>query len=288
MPEREYVAPSVVVGVDGSRWAIEAACWAVDEAIRRDIPLRLVYALDPREGGTGDAADLARRFAAAQTAVRCAAAAIESTDEPVKIEAEIVHQPPVPALLDASGGAALLCVGAIGLNHFRDGNVGSTATALAAGAHCPVAVVRGHDPVPSAQRWVGVELDGSTGDAVLRHGFDEARSRRAPLRVLTIWRSRYPDIHDDHAVAAGNRDAKAALERRLKCWRSNYPEVDVSTAAVHGNSLSYLMAQGNSIQLLVVAHERGEGIAELLGAAGNAVLQRADCSVLICEPQNRL
>lgn len=288
MPDREHVAPSVVVGVDGSRWAIEAACWAVDEAIRRDIPLRLVYALDPREGGTDDAGALARRFAAAQTAVRCAAAAIESTDEPVKIEAEIVHQPPVPALLDASGGAALLCVGAIGLNHFRDGHVGSTATALAAGAHCPVAVVRGHDPVPSAQRWVGVELDGSTGDAVLRHGFDEARLRRAPLRILTIWRSRYPDIHDDHAVAAGNRDAKAALERRLKCWRSNYPDVNVSTAAVHGNSLSYLMAQGNSIQLLVVAHERGEGIAELLGAAGNAVLQRADCSVLICEPQNRL
>lgn len=78
------------------------------------------------------------------------------------------------------------------------------------------------------------------------------------------------------------------MERRLKCWRSNYPDVNVSTAAVHGNSLSYLMAQGNSIQLLVVAHERGEGIAELLGAAGNAVLQRADCSVLICEPQNRL
>ncbi len=287
MPERERVAPSVVVGVDGSRWAIEAACWAVDEAVRRDIPLRLVYAVDSGEDND-DAERIARQFAAAQTAVRCTAAAVESTDRPVKIEAEIVQQQPVAALLDASKGAAMLCVGAIGLNHFRDRHIGSTATALATAARCPVAVVRGHDPVASAQRCVAVELDGSTGDGALRHGFDEARSRGAPLRVLTTWRSRYPDIHDGHAVAAGNRDAKAALERRLKCWRARYPEVDVTTVALHGNSLSYLITHGDSIQLLVVAHERGQGIAELLGAAGNAVLAHADCSVLVCEPQNLL
>ncbi len=229
MPERERVAPSVVVGVDGSRWATEAACWAVDEAVRRAIPLRLVYAVDSGED-TDDAQRIARQFAAAQTAVRCTAAAVESTDRPVKIEAEIVQQHPVAALLDASRGAAMLCVGAIGLNHFRDRHIGSTATALATAAHCPVAVVRGHDPVASTQRCVAVELDGSTSDAALRHGFDEARSRGAPLRVLTTWRSRYPpDIHDGHAVAAGNRDARAALERRLKCWRARYPEVDVTT-----------------------------------------------------------
>ena len=40
-------APSVVVGIDGSRTALDAALWAVDEAVSRDIPLRLVYAIDP-------------------------------------------------------------------------------------------------------------------------------------------------------------------------------------------------------------------------------------------------
>ncbi|AKK27309.1 universal stress protein [Mycobacterium sp. EPa45] len=288
MPEREHVAPAVVVGVDGSRWAIEAACWAVDEAVRRDIPLRLVYALDPTDGGHEGAQHIARQFAVAQTAVRCAASAVEATNKPVKIEWEVVAQQPVPALLDAARGAAMLCVGAIGRNHFRGSHVGSTAMALATAAKCPVTVVRGHNPVPSAQRRVAVELDGPTGDLALRHGFDEASSRGVPLRVLTIWHSRYTDIHDEHAVAHGNRDAKAALERRLKCWRKSYPDVNVTTTAVHGNSLSYLMDQGNSIQLLVVAHERGHGIQELLGAAGNAVLQHADCSVLICEPENPL
>ncbi len=41
MAEIQNVAASVVVGVDGSRAAVDAALWAVDEAIARDIPLRL-------------------------------------------------------------------------------------------------------------------------------------------------------------------------------------------------------------------------------------------------------
>ena len=40
-------SPAVVVGIDGSRTAIDAALWAVDEAVSRDIPLRLVYAIGP-------------------------------------------------------------------------------------------------------------------------------------------------------------------------------------------------------------------------------------------------
>ena len=36
-------SPAVVVGIDGSRSAVGAALWAVDEAVSRDIPLRLVY-----------------------------------------------------------------------------------------------------------------------------------------------------------------------------------------------------------------------------------------------------
>ena len=35
-------APSAVVSIEGSRPAIHAAQWAIDEAISRSIPLRLV------------------------------------------------------------------------------------------------------------------------------------------------------------------------------------------------------------------------------------------------------
>ena len=40
-------SPAVVVGINGSPTAVDAALWAVDEAVSRDIPLRLVYAIDP-------------------------------------------------------------------------------------------------------------------------------------------------------------------------------------------------------------------------------------------------
>lgn len=288
MPEPRGAAPSVVVGIDGSRWAVEAACWAVDEAVRRDIAMRLVYAVGTGVGCDGDAQYITRQFATAQTALRCASAAIESTGKPVKIEAEIVQQQPVAALLVASSDAAMVCVGAIGLSHFRAGHLGSTAGALAASARCPVAVVRGHVPVRSPQRSVVVELDGPTGDHVLRHGFDEARTRGAPLQALSVWQSRRPDINEDHAVTTGDRDATAAMQRRLRRWRNSYPEVTVTTAAVHGNPLSYFVAHGDSIQLLVVGHERRRGVGELLGAAGNAMVQHVDCSVLICGPQTLL
>ena len=46
-PER--YASSVVVGVDGSSAALNAARWAVDEAVGRDIPLRLIRVVAARE-----------------------------------------------------------------------------------------------------------------------------------------------------------------------------------------------------------------------------------------------
>ena len=48
--------PSIVVGIDGSKAAVHAALWAVDEAVSRDIPLRLLYAIEPdpaRPAGLG-------------------------------------------------------------------------------------------------------------------------------------------------------------------------------------------------------------------------------------------
>jgi nucleotide-binding universal stress UspA family protein len=285
----DHVPPAVVVGIDGSRSALDAALWAVDEAVGRDIPLRLVYAIAPDDTHDSDPNDAARKLAAAEVAVRYAFTAVESTDKPVKIEVEILQGAPVRALLDASRNAAMVCVGSIGLKHFQGGRIGSTAAALASAAHCPVAIVRGHDPLKAAQRWVAVEVDGPpAGDATLRHGLEEARLRGAPLRVLTTWQSRFTDIHDNDAVTDGNRLAKAALERHLEQWRKRYPDLDVRAVAVHGNTLSYLAKNGDSIQLLVVGHERGHGIGELVGAPGCAALHGANVSVLICESQNVL
>ena len=110
---------AVVVGIDGSRDAVDAALWAVDEAVSRDIPLRLVYAIDPDNNSGEDPQDIARDLATAEMAVRYAYTAVESTDKPVKIEVEILQARPTRALLEASRSAAMACVGAMGLRHSK-------------------------------------------------------------------------------------------------------------------------------------------------------------------------
>jgi nucleotide-binding universal stress UspA family protein len=288
MADHNSPSHAVVVGIDGSRNAVDAALWAVDEAVSRDIPLRLLYAIDPTTAGT-DPQDTARDLARAEVAVRYAFTAVESTENPVKVEVEILQERPTRALLEASRWTPLVCVGSMGLEHSTKGRIGSTAAALAASAHCPVAVIRRHDPLHARGQWIVAEVDESAAsDGVLRRAIDEAQLRGAPLRVLVTWQSRFTDIHDRDAVADGNRMARAQLDRRLAQWKKRYPDLDVRAVAVHGSTLSFLTKNADSIQLLVVGRELTGGIAALVGPPGYAALQNADCSVLICEPQNVL
>lgn len=282
--------PSVVVGIDGSRAAVDAALWAVDEAVSRNIPLRLVYAIEPSDIARLDAQVAAHELATAEIAVRHAFVAIESTEKPVKIEVEILqNRSSTRALLEASRSAAMICLGSSGLKHATQGRVGSTAAAVAAQAHCPVAISRGRDPQRHEPGWIVAEVDGTcASNGVLQRGLDEARLRDAPLRVLTCWQSRFTDIHDCHAVGDGNRLAKAALDRRLRVWRRRYPGLDIQSVAVHGNTLTYLAKNAASIQLVVVGRERARGVGDLVGPLGHAAIHDTNCSVLICESQNVL
>jgi hypothetical protein len=112
--------------------------------------------------------------------------------------------------------------------------------------------------------------------------------RHAPLHVLTTWQSHYTDLHDNRAVADGNRLAKARLDRRLAEWKTRHPDLDVEAVAVHGSMVNYLAKNAQAIQLLVVAHDRIHGIGELIGPPCCGTLSDGNCSVLICEPQNVL
>jgi len=286
MNDRFAESPSVVVGIDGSRTAIDAALWAVDEAVDRDIPLRLVYAIDP---DSSPGADDAQKLAAAEIAVRHAFTAVESTDKPVKIEVEILQGRPSKVLHSAARWAAILCVGSVGLKHVSRGQVGSTAAALAISGHCPVAIIRGFDPTRNKTRWVVAEVDDTSAtDGVLLQGIEEARIRRAPLRVVTTWHSRFTDIYDGDAVGAGSRMAKAQLDRRLAQWRHRHPDVAMKATAVHGNIHNFLARNADSIQLLVVSPARAHGVRELVGPPGYAALHKAGSSVLVCGPPNVL
>ncbi len=273
---RELAVPQpVVVGIDGSKAAIRAALWAVDEAVSRDAPLRLLCAAE--RGGTEEIA---------ATSIRRAAKAIEAAGKPVKLETQVVPGPAIGSLISASASAAMLCVGAVGLRHFQPGRVGSVAAAVAMSARCPVAIVRDRDGHPAADSIV-VELDGSPDNGVLLGAaVEEARLRNAAIRAI-ICRREAPDDKGPAAVAQaeGDRRALADLERRLARWKRRYPDLRVESLAVHGGLLGYL-ALRRSVGLVVVDARNRRQVNELVGPSGSAVLQDADCSVLVVNQQH--
>lgn len=278
MGEFRLPSPAVIVGVDGSCDGVDAALWAVDEAVSRDIPLRLLYARAPSRDPARGAAELDT----AELAIRHLVTTVESTDKPVKIEVETLRGHLTDALLEASQSAAMICVGFPGGRTAARGLAGSTA-ALVASAECPVTVVRSSPTACGEPGWIVVVLDESpAGEHVLEFGLDEARLRQAPLHVLTTWQLRFTDIHDTGAIASGNRWAKACLDRRLAGWRDGYPDVEMKAVAVQGNALNYLVRNLKSIQLVVAGGEYLDVLSDLLDPPGRP---DTDCSVMICETQ---
>jgi nucleotide-binding universal stress UspA family protein len=289
MREPAPPAPAVVVGIDGSQPAISAALWAVAEAVDRDLPLRLLYAIEPHDPANSDCESIARDFAGAEIAVRHAAMAIESADQPVKIEVEIVHDRAAAALVAASHSAAMVCVGAVGASSpaspcVQHADVGSTVSALLARARCPVAIVRPARPHGGETGWVVTEFaDSADGNTVLGHALDEARLRKAPLRVLASWRPSFPDVQDSHVSAEGGRQARAALERSLTRYRRLYPELDIHPVAVPGNALNFLARHADSIQLIVFGHRPDDELSEFAGPTTYSMIDGLTCSILISE-----
>lgn len=286
--QEQHAPRSVVVGVDGSKPAVHAALWAIDEALSRDIPLRLLYAVDPGDGAQHPEQQ-AHKLAVAETATREAVTAIESTGRPVKIEVEIDQDRPLAALVRASRPAAMLCVGAVGFHHFQPGRVGSTAAALATSAHCPVAVIHTHEG--SSRRtdpgWILVEADSSPQTGVLLEvAVDEARLRNAPLRIVTCWQSRISDIHGARGAADTNRRLQAELDRRLSRWTHHHPDLDVQSVALRGSVVDYLQENVESVQLVVVGAREHRTLRELLGPSGSAALRHTNCSVLVADHQH--
>lgn len=235
-------ASSVVVGVDGSQAANQAALWAVDEAVSRDIPLRLVYVIDATD--LSSAGPDHSYLASARVALYDTQRTVEAAGQPVKIESEILWGEPLAKLKEQSRWATMICIGPIGKTHACHGD-GSVARALPGLARCPVVVVRqplGGLASPDAGSIV-VEAE---NDVVLQHAFEEANLRRAPLRAIALWHAESPDD-----IVDGKRLAQAQLGRRITRWRRIYPDVTVEAVAVHGDVCTYLAALGESVQLLV-------------------------------------
>lgn len=276
---------AVIVGIDGSRSAVRAALWAVDEALHRDVPLRLVHVAPQPEFPEFD-----NEPSTAGMALRHAVREIGSTRKPVKVHADIRHGRVADVLLDASRNALMLCVGAIGISGSDTRKVGSTAAEVLRSVRCPVAVIRDGQVPAGAEPSVVVEVD-ETHESVasLELAAHEARLRRAPMRVLLRHR---PMPLFGHRVATLARDdrqvAAVLLERRLAPIRARHSDLDIRVLDPVGGTLDYLERQGHSVQLVVLGAGDAAHVQELVGPNGCGVLGRTHCSVLVAARQRLL
>jgi nucleotide-binding universal stress UspA family protein len=262
-------AQRIVVGIDGSDAAINAAKWAVAEANSRDIPLRLIHAT-PERRADAPADDDSLDIEYGETALRAASAALHAMGEQVKVETDLVHESPASALISESGYAAMICIGSVGIGQIARKVIGSTADAVAQNAYCPVAVIRTKREAGELHSGsIAVVVDDSPGnDAVLEHGFREARLRKAPILAMGVWRWGFGEI------------PYRQLDRRLGRWVTQYREVHVRPAAARHGAAEFLTSTQEPVQLAVVGSSDADKVARMVGPL-TPHFGHTGCSVLV-------
>lgn len=276
----------IVVGIDGSKAALTAARWAVDEAVARDVPLRLICAVNSART-QGDQHLHGPTVDRGSAWLHDASAAIAALGESVKIETELVWGPPSNALVRASRAAAMVCIGTVGIGAMARAVLGSTATAVAGCAHCPVAVIRPRDGAHSyAERWVAVGIENQPdADGIVRAALGEARIRHAPLVAVGLG---------CNAFGVNSADD---TEQQVARWRSLCPDVTVDVFTTRDGLAEFLTdnredlsvryavpnedADVRAAPVAVIGHNDVADIPRIVGPHDHAMREHPQCSVLV-------
>ncbi|MFD8592681.1 universal stress protein [Streptomyces sp. NPDC059637] len=293
----EAVGLPLVVGTDGSEFSLQAVDWAADEAARRRVPLRIVYASlweryegqVPSEEGTGplEGWEADRILDTALERARARRPGLE-------VSGEVLPDDAADVLADEGRNASLLVVGSRGRGELAELLLGSVSLAVAARADCPVVVVRGPVPLPGRERprqdrplvVLGVDDAGENASAVA-FAFEEAQLRGAELLALHAWRApkvtpqSHPLIAGD-AHAAPVHHAQETLADALARPGREHPRVTVRRAAVEGSAHKALLDASEGAEMVVVGTRRRLGHFGLqLGRTNHAVLHHAPCPVAV-------
>jgi nucleotide-binding universal stress UspA family protein len=269
--------PPIVVGIDSSDSARDAAEWAADLAAVRRCPLHLVYVVPgyPQDLAPSDAPGWLREVA--DSAVRFGA---DATD------VEIVTGGTDQLLLERAVGARLLVVGSYGEAAWSGMLAGRTGLTLVERAPCPVAVVRGRAPQipPTRSGPVVVGVDGSPASVrALRLAADLAAATGAELLAVHA----FTDMTESHRRHEGwNRlvaEAETELEATLSAALDDCPMIPFRQLVVPGTTLGLLMDHAEDARMIVVGQrdERAPAREMVLGSTSRGLVEFAPCPVVV-------
>ncbi|MFD8529969.1 universal stress protein [Streptosporangium canum] len=277
---------SIAVGTDGSAAATAALEWAVDDAARRGLSLRIVHAVDrwpydvaelPAPGGS----DHLSRLGEQMLAEAVAASAERGPD--VCVTTELIEGTPVEVLGEQAETAVELVVGSRGLGGFAGSLLGSVPIRVAGHVRGAVVVVRPGAGEPHGEVVVGI--DGSAEcEPALGFAFEQARLRGCPLRAVHAWQA---PVHAVMSEAGRDLDEVRQGQRRMAAdrlagWQERFPAVDVVQDVTCAHPVPTLVAASARAGLLVVG-SRGLGAvgSVLLGSVSRGVLHHAHCPVAV-------
>ncbi|MFJ2766776.1 universal stress protein [Streptomyces sp. NPDC087300] len=274
---------TITAGIDGSPESLAAAGWAAREALRRDLPLRLVHAFD-QPSKRSSLPEIEVPFHRESDALDRAVLRLAAAHPALGILDEQVTGPPVESLLAAAESSALLVLGSRGFGALTGVLVGSVALSVAARATCPVVLVRagehpddepegqaaGHRPVV-----LGLDLDRPC-DELLEFAFLTAAARHAPLRAMHAWKvplvptadATNPEVAESHLLGA-----------TLTPWRHKFPGEQVTERLVRGLAGHHLVKEATNAALLVIGRWVPAG--DRLGPTAHSVIHHAKSPVAI-------
>ncbi|UOX90621.1 universal stress protein [Amycolatopsis sp. FBCC-B4732] len=258
----------VLAGVDASEASFAAVRWAAEEAMRRDVTLRLVHASvfddTPPRAHEELLLEHVHRW------LRRAADVAREQVPGVRVETAVRLGLAVDLLLEEAADAALVVLGSHGLGGLRGALIGSVALRVAAEAPCPVVVVPGHRPARKGPVVVGIDRTESSEHA-LRFAVETAAATRARLLVVHAW-------HAGDGVAE-----QYELETRVAAWQGKYPDLEVFSQVVRDRVPARALQHVAPDARLFVVGTRGRGpvAGGVLGSTGNALLAHAACPVAV-------
>jgi nucleotide-binding universal stress UspA family protein len=269
----------VVVGVDDSPSARDAARWGAEVAVARAVPLHLVH--------LAATAEVPPWLVHLADAVGGTAQVVQGAAEPDAVAAELRVR---------AETAGLVVVGGYGEGSDAGLLAGTVAACLAGGAPCPVAVVHGPGPdtAPQSAGPVVVGVD-AVACTALDVAADLAHDLGAPLLLIHAWSDvvagptggahRRPE--DWTELAARGEAVAAEALRRVRARR---PAVAVAARSVEGTALSALLDLAPTARMIVVtprrtAHPPRHGDGMLLGSTSRGLIGFAACPVVLAAPE---
>jgi nucleotide-binding universal stress UspA family protein len=271
------VLDPVVVGVDGSEPGLRALDWAVGDAGRRGLPLRLLHAC--RGTRTTTAPALRQTDGYADDPVLAAAYRHlgAGSDDANRVEA--VRRPGrvVPVLLEALTTSSLLVLGRRSPGLSR--GVAGTGLGCALQADRPVVMVPAGwvDPVgPGGLVVVG--MDGGPHDRqAVAFAFEQAARRGAALEAVHLWRGADAAVTLSVMTRAGSGPVDAAGHGAfdaLQSGRTSHPGVLVLESVERSDRIGGLVRRSTYASLVVVgAPKPGRYTRAALGFTARAVRQ---------------